>query len=131
MACGTAWRLSDDGDDPLYFENEMGILHRDFSPKPAYRAYATLTRLLKDQQSAEKVNAGDPAVFAYRFAGLTGSVIALWSGDGDRIASIPLEGQHATLVNAIGESRELTGPRARIELRAGAPVYVVARADGP
>jgi hypothetical protein len=110
-----------DGEDPLYFENEMGILHRDFSPKPAYWAYATLTRVLKDHGPAEKMDAGDPAVFAYRF----GRVIAVWSGDQDRVATIPLRGRKATLVNAIGESRKVTGAEARIELRAGAPMYIV------
>ncbi len=31
-----------DGDDPLYFEHNMGIIYRDFRPKPAYIAFATL-----------------------------------------------------------------------------------------
>ncbi len=31
-------------DDPSYNEDHFGIVHRDFSPKPAYTAYATLTR---------------------------------------------------------------------------------------
>jgi hypothetical protein len=111
-----------DGDDPLYFENEMGVLYHDYSPKPAYWVYSTMTRLLKDKPPAAAVDAGDPAVFAYRF----GNVTALWSGDKDRVATIPLKGQGATLMNAIGESRELTGAEAKIELRVGAPVYVVA-----
>ena len=30
--------------DPFYSEHHFGITHRDLSPKPAYRAYAALTR---------------------------------------------------------------------------------------
>ena len=36
-----------DGDDPFNFEHNMGIVTRDFRPKPAYRAYATMTRMLR------------------------------------------------------------------------------------
>ena len=32
-----------DGSDPFNFEHNMGIITRDFRPKPAYRAYATMT----------------------------------------------------------------------------------------
>ena len=31
--------------DPYYSEHHFGIVHRDFSPKPAYRAYATFTKM--------------------------------------------------------------------------------------
>lgn len=31
--------------DPYYSEHHFGIVHRDFSPKPAYHAYATFTKM--------------------------------------------------------------------------------------
>ncbi len=40
-----------DGDDPFNFEHNMGIITRDFRPKPAYRAYATMTRMLRGLQA--------------------------------------------------------------------------------
>lgn len=57
---------------------------------------------------------------AYRFA----DMIALWSPDADRTATLPVPGKRMTLVNAIGESREIQPGNVRIELRAGAPVYL-------
>ena len=35
-----------DGNDPFNFEHSMGIVTRDFRPKPAYCAFATMTRML-------------------------------------------------------------------------------------
>ena len=34
-----------DGDDPIYFEHNLGIMRRDGRGKPAYRAYAVLARV--------------------------------------------------------------------------------------
>ncbi len=113
-----------DGDDPLYFENEMGILHRDFTPKPAYRTYATLTRVLKDLEFAGKVDTGTSGVFAYRFSGSGKSVIAVWSADA-RSVTLPVAGNRISLVNAMGESRGVPSGAVRIDLSEGAPVYVV------
>jgi hypothetical protein len=112
-----------DGDDPLYFENEMGMLYRDFRPKPAYWAYATMTRLLEGRHAAGKVDAGD-GVFAYRFVG-KGEVIAVWSPEGDRTVTLPVTGKRVTMVNTIGESHECRGGKVKVELRGGAPVYLV------
>ena len=120
----TSWYdFRNDGDDPLYFENEMGVLHRDFSPKPAYWAYATLTRALEGRQVAGKVDAGE-GVLAYRFEG-KGSVIALWSPDGDRTATLSVTGKRVTLVNTIGETKELRAGDVKVDLRGGAPVYLM------
>ena len=113
-----------DGDDPLYFENEMGILHRDFTPKPAYRTYATLTRVLKDLEFAGKVDTGSSGVFAYRFSRKGKSVIAVWSAEA-RSVTLPVAGNRIFLTNAIGESRGVPSGPVRIDLSEGAPVYVV------
>ena len=120
----TSWYdFRNDGEDPLYFENEMGMLHRDFSPKPAYWAYATMTRLLEGRHVAGQVDAGE-GVFAYQFEG-QGKVIGLWSPEGDHTVEIPVEGKRVTLVNTIGESRECRAGKVKVELRAGAPMYLV------
>lgn len=112
-----------DGDDPLYFENEMGMLYHDFRPKPAYWAYSTMTRLLEGQQATGPVDAGE-GVFAYRFEG-KGAVIALWSPEGDRTVTLPVAGKRVTLVNTIGESHEVRAGKVKVELHGGAPVYLI------
>ncbi len=120
----TSWYdFRDDGDDPLYFENEMGILHRDFSPKPAYWAYATMTRVLEGSHVVGKVDVG-AGVFAYRFEG-PGTVIALWSPEGERTVMVPVAGKRVMLENTIGETREVRAGKVKVELRGGAPVYLV------
>ncbi len=48
----TFWyNFRNDGFDPIYFEHNMGIVTRDFKPKPAYFAYATLSKVLQDKKN--------------------------------------------------------------------------------
>lgn len=117
----------DDGDDPVYFESNMGILNRDFTPKPAYAAYSTLTRLLKDRSLAGKVDTGNKDVLAYRFSGRTGSVVAIWSPESNQTITLPAAGKRVTLVNTIGESQSLAPGSLHIHLHQGAPVYLLYR----
>jgi hypothetical protein len=57
-----------DGDDPIYFEHNMGILTRELQPKPAYLAFGTLTRVLKGLRFAGPANVTASAeTFAFRF----------------------------------------------------------------
>jgi hypothetical protein len=124
-----------DGDDPFYFEHNMGIVTRDFRPKPAYAAYATLAHLLQDRKLAGPVEAPE-GTFAYRFvpAGRqSGSVIAAWSPTRDAEVTIPVHGKRVTRFNAVGESQPLdasSGSTAgsatvRVTLAKGAPVYLL------
>ena len=71
------------------FEHNMGIVTRDFQPRPAYRAYAVMTQLLKGSR-AGRVLEVEPGVLAYEFTPAGGSrVVALWSISGDRTVSLP------------------------------------------
>jgi hypothetical protein len=125
----------DDGDDPFYFEHNMGIVHQDLRPKPAYQAYATLARVLKGLKLEGPVEAG-PGNFAYRFVSRTGSdsaVIAVWNPKIEAVAGLKLEAKRAVVVNTIGEEHEVKTEKAsgpvgarmlQLKLNAGAPVYV-------
>ena len=62
-----------DGDDPIYFEHQMGIVYNDFSPKPAYLAYATLTRVLRGKRLVGPVSAPQ-GVLAFSFKPTAGRV---------------------------------------------------------
>jgi hypothetical protein len=80
-----------DGDDPIYFEHQMGIVHSDFSPKPAYLAYATLTRVLRGKRLVGPVPAPQ-GVLAFNFkpTGVnSGETIALWSPLADARVELP------------------------------------------
>jgi hypothetical protein len=124
-----------DGEDPLYFEHSMGIVYRDFRPKPAYIAFATLSHILDGKKIDGPVAVAE-GTFAYRFASEEGSAIALWNPKTDAPVSLQVKAAKVTLVNTIGETRELeTTANAdlagswtvRVPLQKGAPVYLLVK----
>ncbi len=126
----TFWyNFSNDGDDPFYFEHNMGIMQRDGRPKPAYAVYAAMTSVLKGQRFVrQRDDLGN--VFAAEFEskdGKTPGVLALWSAEKDATVAVPATGEKAVLVNAIGEQRPLQIKEGRVEidLKTGAPVYLL------
>ena len=69
VASNISWYdFRNDGNDPFNFEHNMGIITRDFRPKPAYRAYATMTRMLRGLKPLEKELDLGEGVVAFRFA---------------------------------------------------------------
>lgn len=124
--------LRNDGTDPYNFEDNIGIMNRDFSPKPAYIAYSTMTRTLKRMKFA-----GSPAMPEGVFAGLfederekNGHVIAIWSPAIDRTVEIEVNSADVMLINTIGEvNKQKSETRnnkkyVTLQLRKNAPVYI-------
>jgi hypothetical protein len=133
-----------DGDDPVYFEHNMGIVTRDLRPKPACLAFATLTRLLRGMRFAGPVAFQVPTnVFAYRFepdlkasgVGRAGfaEVLALWSPRQDVSIKVPATAPSLELVNTIGEGQRIAASEEGVEVRlaAGKPVYLARPAAAP
>jgi len=117
-----------DGDDPIYFEDQMGIVYKDFRPKPAYNAYATLTHVLKGERLVSQMPA-PPGLLAFNFKSMTGSsteTVAVWSPQADAAADFPTAARRVIRVNAIGEESELQirDGKVTVNLRKGAPVYL-------
>jgi hypothetical protein len=119
-----------DGDDPFYFEHNMGIIDLAGRPKPAYLAFATMTAQLRGLQFRRaRTDLGD--VFAAEFGPSNGGkrhVLALWSGGTARSVEVPSAGRsEATVVNTIGEGRPLGAREGafRFQVPANAPVYLV------
>jgi len=115
-----------DGTDPLYFEQNMGIVHRDFRPKPAYRAYATLTRALADRPTVRPLSLGE-GIVAYEFRGQSKPpAIVVWAADSDRTVTVPsarpLQG-----VNLMGEVRPMrvSNGQASLVARRGVPLFLL------
>lgn len=118
-----------DGDDPIYFEHQMGIVYNDFRPKPAYLAFATMTRALQGKQLAGPV-ASPTGVFTFRFKAAAGDpreTIAAWSPVADARVEFSLAADRATLVNGVGERLELrpVGGKLIVDLKKGAPVFLL------
>ena len=113
-----------DGDDPLYFEHNMGIVTRDFRPKPAYVAYATLARMLLNRKLAGPVAAPEGTLVILHLPSpsgegqgkghsvpegttASGSVVAAWSPKQDVEIRLPVRAVRVTRVNAVGEALSL------------------------
>jgi hypothetical protein len=126
----TFWyNFRNDGADPIYFEHQMGILYNDFSPKPAYVAYSTLTRVLQGKAMAGPVPVPE-GVLGFKFkdkGGTAGETIVLWSPQTDAPAEVPVTGGNASRINGIGEKSQLTirDGKVKVDLRKGAAVYIV------
>jgi len=119
-----------DGDDPFNFEHNMGIVTRDFTPKPAYRALATLTQTLAGKKFGRALDLG-AGVVAYRFddARGGGETLVLWTTDKDRPVAVTLKaGQPATAVDLMGNRESLKADkdgRLSVPLRQETPIFVV------
>lgn len=114
-----------DGTCPIYFEHNMGVVMRDFRPKPAYRALATVTRMLKGRRPLEHPDLG-PDIVAYRFSGRDGgpALLALWALK--RPQTVTLDGASALVTDLMGDRRTVTGTTGRttLALEAEKPVFV-------
>jgi len=124
--------LRNDGTDPHNFEDNIGIMYKDFSPKPAYIAYSVMTRTLKGMQFITCLPMPE-GVFSGLFSDENDSnrkIIALWSPDEDKSVEIEVTSGKATLINTIGESTDLkvftreTKKLVNVPLKKGAPVYI-------
>jgi len=125
-----------DGEDPLYFESNMGIIYRDFRPKPAYIAFATLANVLQGKRLDRAVPTED-GTLAYRFLPAQPGgekAIVLWNPGRDATATVEVDAARVTLVNAIGERRTQDSmapsaagksPRIQVRLIGGSPVYML------
>ena len=124
--------LRNDGTDPHNFEDNIGIMYRDFSPKPAYIAYSTMTRTLKGMKYIGSLQMPE-GVFAGQFedeVNKNNKIVAIWSSDEDKSVEIEINSDKATLINTIGELSELsilqkdTKKVVNVQLKKGSPVYI-------
>ncbi len=127
LASGVAPNISwynfrNDGDDPFYNEHNFGVLFRDMTPKPAYRAYATMTRALGHDPAAEFDDAFVDGVLALEMGGAT----VIWAPTGDYALDVGFEGEPPAVANLMGEAAayQVTDQRMTLELQAGYPLFV-------
>ncbi len=126
VATNISWYdFRNDGNDPFNFEHNMGIITRDFRPKPAYRAYATMTRMLRGLKPEKGLDLGE-GVVAFRF-GARGkaSVTALWSISGEKTVALPAS-KAMTLTGLMGDTEQVPpeGGKVNLPLRNETPVFV-------
>ncbi len=114
------YNFRNDGTDAWFNEHHFGVVRRDLSPKPSYRALATLARGLKDGPWTGEFPA--PGIFALR----SGRGLAVWSGHGTAEVAIEADGA-VRVVNLMGETREFDRRDGRIvlSLTPSAPLFIL------
>ena len=121
-APNTSWYdFRDDGDDPIYFEHNLGVLTRDLHPKPAYAAFSTMTRLLEGERMKERLPAPD-GVWMLRFEP-SGTLVA-WSPEADIEITVPPG--YRKRINLVGEESPVTGG-STLKLWQSAPIYLTVK----
>jgi hypothetical protein len=125
----TFWyNFRNDGEDPFYFEHQMGIVNRQFQPKPAYRTYAILTKILDGLTLERELDLGSDTI-AFSFSHKIQPdrrVTVLWNPRRDIEHDLPVCVSRVQRVNAVGETTWLDASNGhiRIHLRRGAPLYL-------
>ena len=113
-----------DGADPTNFEHNMGIVTRDFRPKPAYRALATVARQLKGKVPAAPPDFGK-GVVAWRFTDPDGKrpVIALWSVGEPATIELPTGTSQA--IDLMGHATSCADAHAKLVLPVEQPTFLM------
>jgi hypothetical protein len=110
-----------DGTNAFYFEENFGVIRTDMTPKPAYRALASVCRTLHSGKP-RLVETGDDTVLAL----CMGDNTAIWSAVRDVRVRCALNRRPGPLTNLMGEPAPSTpkGRSVEIPLKAGAPVFL-------
>lgn len=77
-----------DGPDETYSEDRFGIIRSDWSQKPGYIAYKTMTEQLRKARFLESVTDETKSLLGYRFQAGSNQVTAVWSKKGLATSSL-------------------------------------------
>lgn len=112
------------GVDPNYNEHHFGLIHYDYSPKPAYMVYCAMTRELAGTGAATTVDLG-PGIRAVSFQRGTDPVTMLWSEQGEQSVLLRLDAGQAVLADLMGNPRPVNAPLQALPLTLTPdPVYL-------
>jgi hypothetical protein len=108
-----------DGTDPFYNETNFGVLRRDLTPKPAYRAAATVCNTLSEGKAARRED------FEPVFGLTMGDATALWCGAEPREVRVRVS-DGVRVLNLMGEELhpERIGDVLRLQLQPNRPVFI-------
>jgi hypothetical protein len=105
-----------DGTNPFEWEHNLGIVRRDFSQKPAYRAFAMVTKMLETKRFDQRLDFGE-GVVAFRFVKEDGRepVIALWGASGERTIELPAV-RPAVVAGLMGKTKKVSPRNGRVAI---------------
>jgi hypothetical protein len=94
--------LQNDGEDSAEGEFNFGLVRMDGTPKPAYRALATMTSLVRDFPPAKLRSIGDTHILT--FEGQESPLAAVWRSGGTDVLGLPCANGLYRVVGRDGES---------------------------
>lgn len=113
-----------DGHDPFYFESNFGVLREDMTPKPAYRALATLCTTLSHGNAAAPImpHKSTDGIYALEMGGNW----AIWASKIPRTIQCKIRKGNITVKNLMGDVLFEAEPKTKlsIPLRPGYPVFI-------
>jgi len=116
--------LQNDGDDPAEGEFNFGLLRTDKTPKPSYRAFATMASLVGDFPPAQLRTIGDTYILT--FEGRDDPLAAVWRSGGTDIQGLPCSNGLYRVVGRDGESSSIEVYEEVLQLTVSEkPIYVV------
>lgn len=112
----------------LVGDQSFGLLDQvesDYTPRPAFAAYAMAIRLLDDRRLVGGGEIGDTGVRRYDFAGAHGDdLVVLWSTNAHAPVTVSVS-QPLAVIDVVGEATTLAPLDGRIHLTlTGSPVYL-------
>jgi len=113
-----------DGLDQNYNEHNFGILHRDFTPKPAYMAYNTMAKSIGRATFMRELDLGEN-VRAYIFAENGKQIFALWCLEGTQEVKLEATGD-VEVIDIMGESSMLEATKGVVKVKiSNNPTFVI------
>ncbi|MFB3895525.1 MAG: sugar-binding protein [bacterium] len=91
-----------DGPDATYSEDRFGIIRQDWSEKPAYAAYRTMTEQLRKARLLGSISNETQSILGYRYQVGSNQVTVLWSKQGLATASLKTKANQITRVLSDG-----------------------------
>lgn len=132
-ASGTCRNISwynfrNDGESPFENEFNFGVLRKDMTPKPAYRALATVCRTMTEGEPKLLKTLGE-GVYALRM----GNALAMWSSERDATVICRVAAGDLRMKNLMGEELhpDRAGVRLTLNLRSRCPVFLTGASVNP
>lgn len=113
-----------DGSDRYYTENNFGLVHEDYSPKPALAAVAFMTRLVGHAQVQGALSKDRAKYRIYGFKDGAREILAAWSVEGNAEVELPAGWDGAVCRDLQGNAIALPVTEGRLRLTE-TPVYLL------
>jgi hypothetical protein len=119
--------FQNDGTDPAEPEFNFGLIRKDKSPKPAYKACQTLASLVRDFPLEEygKKN----AAYVYKLEKGKDWVIAAWKMGPPESTNIPVRGRRFRIIERDGEAKAIEAQEPFLKLTVSENIRYIVPAD--